>query len=249
MQALDNYIYRAIVTSSRTAPLRQTNTYLGVGPRYMILPPYIRALVIDMKEDTFECPLSFVKSCIESKNEGYTSIIKPLLIPTGETIKNKKTLSSIFNFASRANGAVLTFNNNNICYYNNDDTIFDKDFKPIFSLSCIINYINNSRVELKKFVCRIPSSLFTSSKYLEKNILKKVVPFCATRLLLPTERTFLSNTTYGLYIDDSCCNGMQVIIDDFDITEGIVKPNISTFNSKSIREVLVNNIEKGWNNV
>lgn len=235
MQKLDEYISWVYSTNIRT-----DYNYIGVVTENDI-PPYPKFLKIDLSKNIIECPIGMLKICASTKIRGYTSLVRPLVIPNSLPAQNKRTMSSILNELKRHHRNMCQVLHDNDAYYSLPGILFDHDFNVIMSINGIIE--DSGRVYiLNRIVCRLSSKVIDSTKYVEKNIVKQFIPYLVNRKFMPWEDARLGNVTVG---DDARNKGMQIIIDDYsDIIEEIAPPKVTEMNTDIVKQVLKDNITK-----
>lgn len=140
--------------------------------------------------------------------------------------------------------AEVTMSNGTI-YYGLPGAIFDSNFNLLMLMSSKIDIRVTESVTIAyilQHICRISPAVFQrQDNIIEKTIVKKVIPFCASHEVTPSEYILrqdcfdceeVTGKTISVFIDDT-------INEKF--IRRIVPPRISDFTEENIHEILVRN--------
>lgn len=155
---------------------------------------------------------------------------------------------SDFNRAYQCGGISEVTMSNGTQYYGLPGAIFDSDFNLLMLMSSKIDIRHTgSRVTayILQHICRISPAVFQrQDNIIEKTIIKKVIPFCASHEVTSNE--------YLLRQDCFDCEEVtgkviSVFIDDTineKFIRRIIPPKISDFTEENIHEILVRNAKE-----
>lgn len=195
------------------------------------------------------CLTGFALAGIENK---YNSIVMPITAPS--TAQPRRLIRGILSDfmnpnASRRTGFAYCKTTAGDYYYGVPGIILDGDKKPLLVITLEINYKQNpsSREGVLDYtpircICHVSPNVFANSdKLVEKTIIKKIIPFCSTKVIergdiyrnlaYSDSRPFILGTTIKVVIDD-CSN----------FTVKPIPPNPSVNTNQVLNELVKNNI-------
>lgn len=134
-------------------------------------------------------------------------------------------------------------------YYGLPGVIFDGNFNLLMMMTSTVNFIRNDRTSgvqtnILEHTCRISPLVFMhQDSIIEKTIIKKVIPFCASHVTIASD--FVCNTS-RVISDDALGKNIRVIIEDLNpmFIRRIVSPNVDTNISDSMHDLLCHNIKE-----
>lgn len=156
---------------------------------------------------------------------------------------------SDFNRAYSYGGISEVTMSNGTQYYGLPGAIFDSHFNLLMLMSSKIDIRRNEEdrviAYILQHICRLSPAVFQrQDNIIEKTIIKKVIPFCASHEITPYEYpcipdcydcTEVTGKTISVFIDDA-------INEKF--IRRIVPPRISDFTEENIHKILVRNAKE-----
>lgn len=180
---------------------------------------------------------------------GYSLIsyyLSSMSVPTSRRLV-RGALSDFMQSAFRRHFASVLMTNGRK-YHGAPGAIFDADFNLLFLMTTTVStqYIEDRgrRVSFLRHNCRVAPEVFAhQDSIIEKTIIKKMIPYCATHITEPRDYPSLfsgegsEHRIFGTPI--------RIIVEDINplFIRRIVAPTISSFTPEAVHSILSKNIE------
>lgn len=194
---------------------------------------------------SLENPISEIPYFISSKiplvlSQGYKSMVVPLVANTD--LNTRRLVRGAFMDFTRITGRITGVHmSSGNTYYGVPGVIFNENMELLLMVTLTIKKaINSPQFSIERLNCRISPKVFEhQDRIIEKTIVKKIIPFCASYSV--------ARRDIYLYCNGYNCVGktIQVIIDDcsnFVHTATVPKPSLLT--EDKIKSFLIENINE-----
>lgn len=129
-------------------------------------------------------------------------------------------------------------------YYGLPGIIFNADKDILMMTTLEVDITGSDTYLIKRAVCRVSPKVFESpNKLVEKSIIKKMIPFCSTKVI--QEGDIISNPLFSSYCNSIVGTTFKVVIDDcsnYVARPMVPKPN-GDFND-ALNKVLKDNVKE-----
>lgn len=202
-------------------------------------------VAIKVNEGPFEVP-DFIVGTISNLVYSNIDTLSYVLTSNRRTPTQRRLVRgalSDFMLSRNNRGIAYVVMSNGVEYHGLPGAIFDADFNLLMLMTTTVDVklIGGSvYTYILEHNCRVSPRVFQHQDYIiEKTIIKKVLPYCATHVTS-------ENDYCGVDTSQADGNTIKVIIEDINklFIHRIVSPKISDFTSDTIHELLVRNMDE-----
>ena len=199
-------------------------------------------------EKTIEVPA--VISPHPALDNGYDAIIIPIiatLLPINRKLI-RGILADFMNPRLWSRGFVPCRTATGDLYYGMPGLILNSEKEPLLAITMEMvkspAHPTMRYFVLHRAVCHISPKVFTNSdKIVEKTIIKKVIPFCSTKVL--EEQDLLRTSRYRPDLTNIVGTTIKVVIDDYShLVAKPISPRPSSSSKKDMNKLIVNHIDE-----